>query len=144
MDRYEEVVLDYITGDRYRFVNPQFHVPYKDNQGGSDPDFLVIDFRNQTVYVVEVTSSSSLSGLTVKVEERQTRWIEPIKKHLSGLNKVFDSWSYRVTIFVREENEELAKQKMGIHQDVSIFTIESVAFPYKWKWSETGPINSLE
>ncbi len=144
MDRYEEAVLDYITADRNRFISPQFHVPYEMQQGGSDPDFLVIDYRKKTIYVVEVTSSSNISGLIAKVEQRESRWLEPIKRHLSGINKEFEQWPYRVTIFVREENLELAKKKMKLYKDVSVRTIESSTFPYKWQWNGEEPINPLE
>lgn len=144
MDRYEEAVLDYITGDRNRFISPQFHVPYEMKQGGSYPDFLVIDYGKKTIYVVEVTSSSNISALISRVEQRESRWLEPIKRHLSGINKEFESWPYRVTIFVREENLELANKKMMSYKNVSVRTIESASFPYKWQWNGEEPINPLE
>lgn len=134
MDRFEEAVLDYISADRQRFISPQFYVPYENEMGGSCPDFVVVDFRDRTIYVIEVTSSSNIKGLYEKIEFRQSRWIKPLKNHFIKINTDFDSWDYRVTAFVREDNKDDVQDKFADSTDVTVFSIEEISFPYSWDW----------
>jgi hypothetical protein len=143
MDRYEEAVMEYITASKHRFVSPQFDIPYENTKGGSCPDFVVLDYQVRTVYVVEVTSSSNISTLLSRVDERGNRWLHPVRKYLTGLNNDFAEWAYRVSLFVRKDNFESFKIKLEDYTDVSVFALEDISFPYSWDWSPDGPINPL-
>ena len=144
MDRYEEAVMYYITGPGQRFVSPQFSIPYKNGEGGSLPDFVVIDFEDKTIYVVEVTTAWDTGKLLERVQQRKPRWINPLREYFQKLNKEFSEWKYRVTLFVREARKEYYETKLADHNDVSVFSIEEVSFPYSWEWDgDNNPINPL-
>jgi len=144
MDRYEEAVMEYITGSKHRFVSPQFDIPYENEKGGSCPDFVVLDYQERIVYVVEVTSSSNTNTLLNRVKERSDRWLQPVKKYLTGMSADFTEWGYRVSLFVRKNNLGSVKLKLEGNSDVSVFALEDVSFPYSWDWSVDGPINPLK
>lgn len=144
MDRYEEAVMDYITGSGQRFVNPQFSIPYKDGQGGSLPDYVVIDYEDKTIYVVEVTKAWDTSTLLERVEQRESRWFLPLKGHLEGLSNEFCNWELRVTLFVRKDRNEYVRNKIANQDDVAVFSIEDISFPYSWEWEGNEPKNPLK
>ncbi|MEI2743456.1 MAG: hypothetical protein V9G63_13680 [Candidatus Competibacter sp.] len=143
MDRYEEAVLEYITADTYRFANWQFDLPYQNQEGGSCPDFVVLDYREKSVYAVEVTMAWNIKGLIEKLVDRKRYWINPIKNHLIGINSQFQDWEYRVTVFVREGNDLLIGQKFKNCADIAVKTIEKISFPYSWTWNGNVPCNPL-
>jgi len=143
MDRYEEAVMDYICADAYRFVKPQCDIPYEDDEGGSCPDFVVIDYRDKFIYVVEVTTSSNTRSLIEKINERQTRWISPLKKQLGKINSEFLRWKYHVTVFVRKTNQKEIQEQFNNSKDISIKSIEDITFPYLWTWNGEVPCNPL-
>ena len=91
MDIYEEAVLHYITSSSKRFVNLQFNIAYnsKKDIGGSLPDFVVLDFEDRTVYIIEVTKAYDIKNLLSKVSEREKRWILPIKE---TIDSSFSEW----------------------------------------------------
>ena len=69
MDIYEEAVLYYISSSSKRFINLQFDIAYNSEKdiGGSLPDFVVLDFEDKTVYIIEVTRAYDIKNLLSKV-----------------------------------------------------------------------------
>jgi dsDNA-specific endonuclease/ATPase MutS2 len=126
MDIYEEVVLNYITSDSNRFVNPQFNIEYdkQDEIGGSLPDFIVLDFQAEIVFIVEVSTAWNIDKLISKVKEKDIRWIKPLKKHFSK-NTIIKDWEYRVTLFLRDERVEYAKKKLD-DELVNIISLKTI------------------
>jgi hypothetical protein len=140
MEFYEEAVLTYISAAPGRFVKPQYELRYKDGVGGSCPDFVVIDYMKQTVYVVEVTASADVSGVLTRVRERHTRWYIPLKKEMSQWREEFADWNYRVTLFVRDAKKIELKEM----NDVFAISIDSIIFPWAWDWKGQLVLNPLE
>lgn len=145
MEKFEESVLEYICGRPQRFVNPQFAVEYEDSRGGSCPDFVVVDFLDSTIYVVEVTMASSIRALVERIGQRETRWIAPLRRHFQRLNEIFKipPWEFHVTIFVRSEQLGPARKKFASETDVSVFALDEVIFPWRWNWQKGIPLNPL-
>jgi len=126
MDIYEELVLNYIASNNKRFINPQFNIEWnkEDKTGGSLPDFVVLDFEKQTIYIVEVTKAYDIKNLLSKVDERKKRWIEPIKK---SLDDFFKNWEYHVTLFLRDERVAYAIDKTkDYNNEVSIISLKKI------------------
>jgi len=145
MDLYEQAVLAYICGRPERFVSAQFTIRYDGFRGGSCPDFVVIDFADTTVYVIEVTAAADSKNVTGRIEEREKRWLQPLREHMTVLNPLFANWDYHVTIFVREEQFQKAQQRVANFRDVSVISLSSVVFSWNWDWqAQTGaPSNVL-
>jgi hypothetical protein len=146
MDQYEQAVLDYLCGVRERFVNAQFTLPKEGLVDGKCPDFVVLDFKDTTAYVVEVTSASNTNKLIGRVRARETLWFTPLRKHLAKLNGgAFAGWDYHVTLFVRNEQIEKVKQAIDEFPDVSVISLKAVVFSWKWYWQGEPnlPTNAL-
>jgi len=125
MDLYEEAVLHYIASSNKRFINPQFNLSYnsKKDIGGSLPDFVILDFEDKTIYIVEVTKAYDIKNLLSKVSEREKRWILPIKETIASS---FSEWDYHVTLFLREDRVEYAKNKLEEDVDVSVISLKEI------------------
>jgi|SRR3990172_11749525 len=144
MDIYEAAVLDYCSAQPGRFVAPQFYVAWEKGMGGSQPDFVVLDFNAQTVYVVEVTSASSARSILSRVAERETRWLAPMRKSLTQLHKPLTNWKFHVTLFLREEISSSVRTKLTGVADVSVISLDTVMFPWRWEWHGDVPANPLQ
>ena len=142
MDRFEEAVMDYISATPDCFLKTQLSLPWDKELkiGGSLPDFVVLDFRESTVYVVEVTTASSLKSILTKVDERQTRWYEPIRKYKSSWTALVKDWDFRVCLFLREQVVGEALSKTSNFDDVSVISLDKVLTPWDW---ERGPENTV-
>lgn len=143
MNQFEEAVLNYICGSPDRFVNAQLTIPYDGFKGGSCPDFIVLDFGDRCVYVIEITSASNTKDIHAKIAERKTRWLIPLQEHLAKLRPIFSNWDYHVTVFIRGEECENAQKRLSDQQDVSVVSLDSVVFPWRWKWENSRPVNPL-
>ena len=143
MDQFEQAVLNYLCGPPERFGNAQFTIPYADLKGGSCPDFVVLDFQDKTVYVVEVTSAADSKAILGRIVEREARWFSPLRDHLVKLNTMFQNWDYHVTIFVRPEESGNAQEKLHDLRDVSVISLNDVVFSWQWKWQGSRPSNPL-
>jgi hypothetical protein len=145
MDQYGEAVLDYLCGVRERFVNAQFTLPKVGLVHGRCPDFVVLDFADRTVYVVEVTVKADTKRLMAKVRERKTCWFTPLQHHFTELNDAFAEWDYHVTLFVRDEQIKKVKQAIDGFPDVSVISLKAVLFSWNWDWQGDPklPTNAL-
>jgi Holliday junction resolvase-like predicted endonuclease len=140
---FEGLVLTYLTAPRNRFVSPQFTLSYEAGVGGACPDFVVLDFGNKTVYVVELTTKAAAAGLLERVQQRDTRWITPLRTHLGQMSPQFNDWRYRVTLFVRPEICEDVQHATAQMDNVFVLSLANVVFPWR---NYQGPVavNPLE
>ncbi len=143
MDQFEEAVLKYLCGPPERFVSAQFNIPYDGFKGGSCPDFLVLDFGDATVYVVEITSAADTKNVQGRIAERKTRWLSPLREHFSKLSPIFSEWDYHVTVFVRDEELQNAQKRLSDQPDVSVISLDRVVFSWRWEWRGSRPSNPL-
>jgi len=144
MEFFEAAVLAYLTASPNRFVSPHFSLPYKSGQGGSCPDFVVLDFGKVTVYVVEVTAASSIGGILSRVREKDRRWIRPLKDHLTKTSDIFHGWEYKVAVFVREEVREGLRKALAEEPNVFVESLDKVVFSWRWDWRGNTAMNKLE
>lgn len=144
MELYEEAVLSYITASHTRFVCPQFDIPWGNASGGSCPDFLALDFKKKTIYVIEVSSAATTVRLHERSKERETRWYEPIRQHFKDIAPDFSDWRYRVTLFVRGEVVENMRSKIADWDDVAVRSLDDVVFGWRWNWQGKHALNELE
>ncbi len=104
-DTYEQLVERYLTCNGLAFVCPQFNVAYDPIQkdGGSEPDFVVLDYDAGKNVVVEVTEAANLTGLLDKVGDPNCRWFKPIVRSLNERGIVSETCPIRFLGVVREE-----------------------------------------
>jgi hypothetical protein len=145
MDKYEEAVLEYIIGDPNRFVRYQMDIPYDNEEkcGGSCPDFVAIDFNENTIYIVEVTVASDTKAVIAKIKDRESRWYKPLRKLYDKYSPNSKGWDYRVTLFVRNEEHNSANRVLESYEDVSVKSIDEALFSWNWDWKDGKPKNLL-
>ena len=139
MDIYEQAVLEYISAPLWRFVNPQMALP-----GDSCPDFVVLDFKLATIYIVEVTTASNIKSHLEKINQREQRWYQPLRMLVKTHRETpLNLWKYRTAFFVREDVYANAKSALGNCEDVSVLSVENAFQGWKWRWGEEE-MNPLE
>jgi len=105
MDFYQGVVVDYLRADRAIFVNTEccIQINPAPNPDTSGPhwycDVVACDFRNQTIFLCEISYSETLAALVKRLKEWHANWLDvcsALKRdcHLPG------SWPVRTWLFV--------------------------------------------
>ncbi len=146
MDKYEEAVLEYIGANNKRLVKYQMEIEYDDIDkcGGSCPDFVVLDFEVDKIFVVEVTVASNSNNILNKVRERESRWYRPLQRLYKDIARKDKAWRFGTVIFVRKDQVDKLAPKFDDSSDVSIKSIDEALFSWNWKWEDKRAINSLD
>lgn len=134
---FEAMVGQYLSCNGKAFVCPQYDVTWDaDRQlGGASPDFVVLDFRNRDLVIVEVTGGASIANLLGKVAERERRWYVPIREKLvieGALSCDPNSFEPRFLGFVRRDNVASAQASFSTAADVHFKALEDVAFGWAY------------
>jgi len=146
VDRFEEAVMEYISADPNCLFKSQMNLPYnkESDSGGSLPDFVVINFKEKCVYVVEVTTASNTNGIVKKISERETRWYQPLKEYDADWVNFTRTWEHRVCLFIRPQLVDDLSLSLSECTDVSIKSLGEVMNPWEWEWDDRNqPVNSL-
>lgn len=136
----EAMVGQYLSCNGKAFVCPQFEVAWNGdrNLGGSSPDFVVLDFANRDLVIVEVTGNASVANLLGKIDERQTRWYVPIREKLASEGALScdpGGFKPRFLGFVRRECIASAQAQFSGAADVHFEALEDVAFGWTY-WDD--------
>jgi len=146
MDRFEEAVMEYISADPNCLFKSQMNLPYNEKyqSGGSLPDFVVLNFKEKCVYIVEVTTASNTNVIIKKISERDVRWYEPLKSYDADWVNFTRDWKYRVCLFIRPQLVDKLTINLSEWKDVSVKSLSEVMNPWEWDWNDKNrPDNSL-
>lgn len=105
MDYFENVVIDYLRADRALFVNTQCCIQLNDgdNPDTSGPhwysDAVAVDFRNESIFLCEITFSKSLDSLLKRISGWNTNW-SGLCRALVRDSHLPDNWPVRPWVFV--------------------------------------------
>lgn len=137
MELFEEFVLAYLTKDKHVFVNPQYSI--RDEVSGGEwscPDFLVLNFKDKKVSVVEVSTGYDLKNLVEKVNNREIHWFNKLKKQLvrSGVIDNESHWDFAIQVFIRKERDKFFRQTIHSHDRVEVMSLEDLGFPWSKSW----------
>lgn len=141
MDNLENLIQDFLTLGGSVFVSPQFDVAWDREaaHGGSYPDFVALDFTKKHFVIVEMTTAYSLTRFLENIRSRETRWFQPIGKHLSGIGAITPEWRPRFLGFVREPSLAFARSKFVGQPDVSFYPLEGAILGYAyWEKRQEG------
>ena len=121
-DHYQNIVEEYLRSDRSVFVNPEFFLQLEENLSQPEKgtswyvDLVAVDFRLQTVFLCEVTYSSTMSALVHRLAAWALHWTKlanilqrdaHIPAHFHVRPWVFVPASL-ITTFVRRFQSEIA------------------------------------
>lgn len=117
MDYYQGVVADYLSADRAMFVRPesciQLHPGASLKKGAHwYCDILAVSFREQSVYLCEVTFSKSLSALLTRLREWDSNWAG-VRAALARDNHIPETWPVRPWAFVPGAQRDLLSRKVS-------------------------------
>jgi hypothetical protein len=111
VDYFQGVVADYLGADPAVFVQPEACIrlhPDRALKKGEHwyCDILAVNFREQTVYLCEVTLSRTLTALLKRLREWDERWTG-VCAALSHDNRIPDGWNVLPWVFVPSAQKEL-------------------------------------
>ena len=138
MSDHEHDIATYLTLDGHVFLAPQYNVAYDRelNEGGTCPDFVALDLKLREVVIVEVTTAANIQPLIGRIEQRETRWYNPIRRKMKEVGVVDDSWkTTRFLGFVRSQNLSLMRNRFESSSDVSFWAIEDATFLWNY-WDD--------
>jgi hypothetical protein len=153
MDYYQGVVGDFLRADRSVFINTEYCIQLNeaDNPDTSGPhwycDALAVNFRDETVYLCEISYAKSLGALAKRLEAWNLHWPQ-VKGSIIRDSTLPEHWAARPWLFIPEECvgivvkaiERLAAAPGGARSmpEPRITTLESVA-PWKYRsWNRKG------
>jgi hypothetical protein len=135
MDEIESLIQGFLTQGGSVFVSAQFNVAWdaEARNGGSCPDFVALDFEKKQPVVVEVTRAHDLGKLFENIRSRDSRWYQPIGKHLAAIGAITPEWhSPRFLGFIREPRLTYARNAFASEADVSFCSIEEAVLDYAY------------
>jgi hypothetical protein len=138
MNVFEDLVEQFLTIDGQVFVCPQYDVAWDNSmkEGGSSPDFVVLNMRTdpREVVIVEVGTGAAVDVLLDRVVSRETRWYNPLKRKMIREGAIDETWRFRFLGFVRRANVDSAQKRFAESSDVKFFPLEDATFPWAyWK-----------
>jgi len=150
MNFYQGVVLEYLRADRSIFVNEECCIQLN---AGSNPDqngphwycdALACDFKNHTVFLCEITYSSSLAALVKRLKDWNDHW-DMLREALVRDSSVPKDWIVRPWIFVPEHLISLLLRRLdqlgglaGLKFKPRLTTLEMVQ-PWRYRsWDRQG------
>jgi hypothetical protein len=149
MDYYQGVVIDYLRADRHVFVNTECRIQLNP---GPNPDItgphwycdaVAVDFRAETVFLCEITFSTTLRSLLKRLNEWSKDWsivVQALKRdcHLPH-------WPVRPWLFLPELKVELLLKKLpndvGAQSGMPVPRITNLEVVQPWKycsWNRDG------
>lgn len=130
-DFWEQAVQIYLTIDRGLFLNSQYVVGEPKVWEGS-VDFLALEFRYNTAWMVEVTTSPG-AGLKSKLLNFEKEYEWRIRSQLASHDIVSKSggWHIGLWLFAPEASRSTLKSWMG-EKPFQFTSLEEASFP-KWE-----------
>lgn len=120
MELYENLVMWYLTRNKYIFISPQYSILGDTGKEWSCPDFVALNFKDKEVSIVEVSTAFYPDSLAKKVKDRNSQWIEKLKAQLKGYRVIDDNWKFKVEVFIRKDAKDKFINAIGNAPDVSI------------------------
>ena len=115
------------------FISPQFDASWsKENEdGGTCPDFVALDFEKHEIIIAEVSTRYDLSGLIGRIATREKGWYAPIFRKLIGTGAVTSEWKTRTLCFIRRDRLDYARKGV-IAEDVTFQPLEDCLLEYAY------------
>ena len=151
MDHFEGVVLDYLRADRALFVNNQCCIQIN---SGSNPDTsgphwycdaVAVSFREQVVYLCEITFATTSSSLLTRLRAWNDHW-EAIKTALCRDSNLPEAWPVRPWLFVPEAQVVRLRSNlagMKALPNPRITALEEVV-PWRYRSWDRGAYSELD
>lgn len=155
MDYYQGVVTEFLRADRATFINTEFCIQLSDDPNKFEKgrhwfcDAVAINFREETIYLCEVTFAQNPAALLNRLQAWATHWDEvPIAiRRYASLGAVLEAYTVRPWLFVPKIGRislETKISKASLPFVPRITNLEETA-PWKYRsWDRRDEIQSVE
>jgi hypothetical protein len=141
VDFYQAVVVEYLRADRAIFVNTECCIQLNegDNPDTSGPhwyaDAVAADFRDNTMFLCEITFSLTLAALIKRLAGWHANW-DLLRLALVRDCLVPSEWEVRPWLFVPEQSVPLLLKKMAVIAEPMLFRprITSLEMVQPWRY----------
>jgi len=130
MDYFQGVVTEYLVADRAAFVNGELLIqldldePRKGRHWYCDA--AAVNFREQSLYLCEVTYSKSMSGLAKRLLAWDANWLD-VRKALARDCGIPETWTVQPWAFIPRDYSQVLKLKI---QELAAADRGEDAMPY--------------
>ncbi|TAG50028.1 MAG: hypothetical protein EAZ30_01865 [Betaproteobacteria bacterium] len=116
MDYFQGVVAEYLRADRSMFVNPEILLQLDEGVGPKKGrfwycDLMAVSFRERSVYLCEVTYSTSASALIKRLGSWRTHWPE-LKTAICRDCNIASDWPILPWVFLPETHKAVYDRKL--------------------------------
>ncbi len=146
MDYYQGVVIEYLRSDRSTFVNTECLIALAPGKAAVKGghwycDAVAANFRDKTIYLCEVTYSTTLQTLLARLQAWSASW-PALSVALTRDCGVPPDWHVQPWLFIPEDRHKLYKAKVTLLKNLGsegnmpkpkVTYLESVA-PWKYAW----------
>ena len=116
MDYFQGVVTEYLVADRAAFVNTELLIQLDSNEPLKDRhwycDAAAVSFREETLFLCEVTYSKSMTALAKRLLAWDSHWAELREAILRDCG-IPHTWSIRPWAFIPEKYCEALKTRIA-------------------------------
>lgn len=146
---YEELVLNYVVNGGQRFVCPQF--PACDEKWEACPDFVVLDIKDQVIFIVEVTDGYP-DDHAASIAANGEKMMSVVRHVIARSNGDIARWPIKYRIFVRKDYVQYCRDRIerlsGTGFDtlnLQVMDLDRVLTHWTW-WDTAGgnSVNSLD
>ena len=117
MDYFQGVVTEYLRADRSMFVNTECllqlypgNVPAKGAHWICDA--VAVNFRESSVYLCEVTYSSTMQSLVTRLRAWEAKWPALCLAFARDCS-IPSTWNIRPWLFIPEKNKDALRMKLA-------------------------------
>ena len=115
MDYFQGVVTEYLVADRASFVNSELLIQLDSDATNKDRhwfcDAAAVNFREETLFLCEVTYSKSMAALAKRFLAWNENWAE-LRSAVSRDCGVPDSWTIQPWAFVPKAYSDVLRAKI--------------------------------
>ncbi len=138
MDYFQSIVTEYLRAKRCVFVNTEYLV----NLDAGDKqykgrhwycDVLAVNFEESTLYLCEVTYSSTMQGLISRLKAWDTHW-QLLAPALIRDACVPDHWSVQPWIFIPKEQHRSFDEKFALNGTMPTPRVTHLEEILPWKY----------
>jgi hypothetical protein len=117
MDYFQGVVTEYLVADRSTYVNTELLIQLDEDEPTKGRhwycDAAAVDFRDQKLFLCEVTYSKSMTALAKRLLAWDAHWQE-LRVALARDCHIPDSWTVQPWAFIPEDYCTALKSKISL------------------------------
>jgi hypothetical protein len=151
MDYFQSAVTEYLRASRSVFVNTECRIQLDPGDVHAKDrhwycDAVAVDFRKSTVYLCEITYSTTMHSLFARLQRWEEHWAE-LRTAVFRDCGIPEDWQVRPWVFIPEQYDPVFKKKTAllkptagtsIHMPEPLVTYLESVLPWKYRIHSRG------